>query len=219
MELLSASIGLCYLKKYRESWSRYFVFFLCFTFLFELMGFLTTQISDDFLSFLMGTNFEKNHWLYNPFIIFNFLFYFLFFTAKLESTKIKSAFKYLAVFYLGTSVLNLIISDFFFSKISSYSFIVGSIFLLISVLYYFFEVLQSDNILIFKSSFAFYVAVGALVFHLCVSPLVIYSIYLTEASNPVFVKINVYIFTIANIFMYTCYSIGFVVCSKENKSY
>ena len=217
-EFISALIGVYYLIKCRDFSSRYFVFFLCFTFMFESIGHLTTLRSNDFLSFLIGTKFEKNYWLYNPFLIFNFLFYTYYFRKYIKSSKVKSVLTLSLILYFITSILNLLLSDVYFVAYSAYSFILGSILILFVVLYYFFEVLKNDEILNFTKTLPFYVAIGALFFHLGVTPLFIYSKYYSSKS-PEFVQIYRIILTTANIFMYTCYTIGFIVCLKKNKSY
>lgn len=218
-EFLAALTGILSLKKCREKPTRYFVFFLCLIFAVELVGHYSLFLDHQAFAFLKETRFVKNHWLFNPYIIINFFFYTLFFVFYIRSKRIKKLIKSLLIFYLVSSIANIFIADILFSKLSTYSFVSGSILLLFTVLYYFYEIIQDDQILTFKTSFTFYVAIGALVFHLCVTPLFIYSIYFDEKHNPLFVKIYLTTLTLTNIFMYTCYIFGFIVCLKKNKSY
>ncbi len=218
-ELLAALLGIFYITKYRDLPSRYFVFFLCFTFVFEVVGYFPHLISENFLSFLKGTKFEKNYWLYNPYLIVNFLFYAYYFRYHIRSFKIKKVLGILLTLYLLSSLINLIFSDVYFVAFSAYTFIIGAMLILFVILIYFFEILKSDEILYFNKILPFYVAVGALVFHLGVTPLFIYSKYYSESKSPDFVQIYRIILTAANIFMYTCYTIGFIICLRKNKSY
>lgn len=218
-EFLAALTGIIYYAKYRDNFSRYFVFFLCFVFVVELIGHYTSLYKYNYLCFLEATVFRQNHWLYNPYLILNFVFYIYFFKYHIKSIKIQKLIKYTLVFYFLTTWGYLIFSDSFFEGISAYTFILGSFILLLVVFYYFYEVLQDDDILNFNRSLPFYVATGALVFHLCVCPLFIFSRYFKEIENPQFVKIYIITLTIANIFMYTCFIVGLRVCYKKNKSY
>ncbi len=218
-ELMAALFGVIYLIKCRDLSSRYFVAFLCFTFILELVGHFINLANDNFLSFIVGTKFENNYWLYNPFIIFNFIFYTYYFREHIRLLRVKKILLFFLLLYFLTSVINLVLSDVYFVSYSRYSFILGSILILFVVLFYFFEILKSDEILNFTKVLSFYVAIGALVFHLGVTPLFIYTKYYSSAKSPEFVQVYRIILTAANIFMYTCYTIGFIVCSRKNKSY
>ncbi len=222
IELLAAIVGVRFIQKYREDKvSRYFVWFLWFVVVIETFGLVPRLIKGlDSLSFLKNTFFaEDNYWLYNPYLIISFVFYIFFFSSQIRLKRNKIILKLLAILFFISSVVNLVFTEVFFEAISAYTFILGGVIIFIGIFLYFYEVFQSDNILYFNKLFPFYVAVGTLVFHLTVTPLLIYSKYYSESSNPEFVKIYTTILTIANIFLYTCYTIGFVVCSKKNKSY
>lgn len=218
-EFLAALTGTLTFKKCRDDFSRYFVYFLCSVFFIELIGHYTSYLESGYFKFLENTSFKKNYWLYNPYIIINFLFYFLFFSNHVRSKLVQTIFKYVGVFYVISSIINLFLIDYYYDGISAYSFIVGALLLLLSVFYYFYEVLQTDDVLNIRSSFPFYIAMGAMVFHLSVTPLFIYSRYFISIDNPFFVKIYLITLTLANIFMYTCYIIAFIVCLKKNRSY
>jgi len=223
MELIAVIVGFLYTSKCREdkvSW--YFVWFLVFIVVVETIGLLPRLIDNnlEWLSFLKGTFFEKdNYWLYNPYLILSFLFYILYFARNIKSKKSKNILKGLAFFFFFSSIINLLFTDVFFKAISAYVFIFGGVLISIGIFLYFYEVFQSDIILHFGRLFPFYVAAGTLVFHLSITPLLIYSKYYSASTNPEFVKIYTNIITIANFFMYTCFSVGFIICFRKNKSY
>ncbi|MCB0457446.1 MAG: hypothetical protein KDC91_06850, partial [Flavobacteriaceae bacterium] len=107
-----------------------------------------------------------------------------------------------------------------FFENSSFVIIVGT-FLIMGVLFqFFYEILKSDYILKLKTYLPMYIAVGVFVFNLATAPLSIFSDYYNITNgNELFVKLQVYIVLISNLFMYSCFTIGFLVCSKKKKSF
>ncbi len=219
-ELISAIAGSLYISKYREDKnSRYFVWFLWITFAVELFGTIPSLIYYfDLFPSLKGTFLESNDWLFNVFFIFNFCFYVYYFSLNYKTKKLKNFMIYLAVIYALGSVVNLLLTDVYFNSISSFTYTVGTILLFFGGILYLFEMLQSDNILVFYRTIPFYIAIGSMIFHLAVTPLFIYDKYYVLEKNPELVKVSRLIFNTAIIFLYSCYTIGFVVCNK-NKSY
>lgn len=220
-ELLAALAGSYYLNKRFDEINFKLVIFLWFTLFVEVVfGWLPTLICGfDAFSFLRFTILEQNSWVYNISIIIKFVFYIYYFRFFIGRNVLKQILNYCVVFFILTSITNLLVSEVFFKMISSYTYILGALFLMVSVMFYFIEVLRSDEILNFKKTLPFYIAIGALVFHLSATPLFIYSKYYSNSKSPGFVEIYQIILMVANIFMYTCYSIGFIVCSRKNKSY
>ncbi|MCW8981918.1 MAG: hypothetical protein OQJ83_11085, partial [Altibacter sp.] len=84
------------------------------------------------------------------------------------------------------------------------------------VLFYF-ELLRSDMLLQLKHFLPLYISAGVLVFNLCVTPIDIFSEYFK--NNTFLVELKVYVYLYANIFMYSSFIIGFIVCSKKKRSY
>lgn len=217
---MASITGSFYINKYREDYiSRYFVCFLWITFFTELFATIPALIYyGDFFPSLKGTFLEENNWLFNIFFILNFSFYVYYFSLNYKIKKARFFMKILIILYVIGSIINLIFSDIYFVAISSFTYIIGTVLLVISGILYLYEILQSDKILIFYKTIPFYIAVGAIIFHVVVTPLFIYSTYYSKES-PDFVNIRKIILNSAIIFMYTCYTVGFVVCSKKNKSY
>ena len=172
IELFSAFLGRNYVTKYREDKAtRYFVYFLFFTFFVEVVGFLPRGVYYlDSLPFLKDTFLRKNYWLYNVYNIISYLVYIWYFREQVKSTLFKKCLYVISVFYFFSSLLNLFVSDVYFDSYASYTFIVGTVFVFISVAFYYYEILQSDRILDFHRSISFYISIGALVFHLVVTP-------------------------------------------------
>ncbi|WP_438711740.1 hypothetical protein ACSTS3_03960 [Aquimarina muelleri] len=224
-ELIASISGSLYIAKYREDkTSRYFVCFLWFIFFTELFGTIPSLAYhadyEGLFSCVKGTFLEKSQlWLYNIQIIFSFAFYVYYFGLNYKTPRFRFNMNVLVLIYVLGAIINLIFSDVYFVRISSFSYTIGTILLFISGILYLYETLQSDEILSFYKIIPFYIAIGAIIFHLCVTPLFIYSKYYKSAKSPEFVQVYQIILTVANIFMYTCYTIGFIVCSRKNRSY
>lgn len=168
------------------------------------------------LPFLKGTVFERNYWWYNSYAIIKYGVFFIFFIRQLQSAQLRKFLLYLTVFYIITTVLNLIFSGIFFVAYSAYDAIVGTILLILLIFIYYFEVLNSDRILHFYKNIQFYISVGVLFWHLVVTPLFIYSHYFTMQS-PSFVALHTAVLMLANIFLYGIIITGFLVCSRRNQ--
>ncbi|EZH72185.1 hypothetical protein ATO12_24950 [Aquimarina atlantica] len=221
-EIAAAIVGTIYITKYREDhFFRYFVYFLWFSaFVDTVFGWLPTLIHyTEQFSFLKGTIFSNNQWSYNVFDLINFSFYLLFFIHFIDSYKVKKTGVYILIGYITTSLLNLVFSGKFFEAPMIYNLISGTLLLILFIIIYYYRILQSERILDFYKMMPFYVSVGALVFHIIVNPVFIYGEYYNNDKSPEFVQVYRIILTAANIFMYTCYIIGFIVCSRRNKSY
>ncbi len=221
-EILAASAGTIYITKYRDkSYIRYFVIFLWLTVFIEIVfGWLPSCIHFfDSFSGLKNTMFANNNWAYSIYDVISYSFYSFFFWSLIENVRFKAISKFVIVSYIIVAILNLAFNEFSFDTNSYPNVIIGTLILLLVIFYYYYQLLQSDLILNFYKSFPFYVSVGLLTFHLILNPIAIYQSYYNSNSNPDFVEVYRYILTATNIFMYTCFTIGFLVCLKKNKSY
>ena len=84
---------------------------------------------------------------------------------------------------------------------------------------FFLQLLKSDFILNLKRFLPIYVAIPVMIFYLCVTPVSLFSEYFkTSTGNSLFVDLHVHILLYSNIFMYLFFILGFIICSKTNKS-
>ena len=113
-------------------------------------------------------------------------------------------------------MLNLILSDVFFKEDSVFTAIAGTLLLLLVNVLFYFDLLKSNQILNLKKQLPIYISVGVLVFYLCVTPIDLFSQYFKRV-NELFVNVKAIIYIIANILMYTTFTIGFLVCAKNKK--
>ncbi len=221
-EFLAALVGIICIAKYRVTSlsTRYFVYYLCLSFVVDIFGNLPTLIFKfDKLSFLKDTFLYKNAWLYNSYTVISILFFIFYFRSNLTNKKFRNILSVSAILFFISSIFNFLLTDVFFSVHSSFLMMIGTFLILLSVFFYFFEMLRSEKILEFNKDLVFYVAVGSTVFHLCVTPLFIYSNYYSNSISSFFVEVRQVILYSAIIFMYTCFTFGLIICLRKNKSY
>lgn len=195
-----------------------FVWFLWSVFIVDLIGFyaaFTYFNNYRIFGFIKGTVFENNYWLFNSFKIISFSVYIFFFIKQLYSLSKKRILSITLVFFVLSAIINLIFSNAFFTSYITYTTIWGTFLLLICIGLYFFEILNSDRIIRFYRSLPFYIAIGALIWHLCVTPLFIYSNFF-QIQSPDFVHIYGITLGILNWIMYGSYIVGFFMCINKS---
>jgi hypothetical protein len=223
LELLAAIFGSIYLnrKKITQKPERLLVLFLWVTFLVELIGAyapLAYFSGYKYLGFVEGTVYSDNFWLYNILILITYVFYTWYFRWYLKNKRWRLILGLLILIFLITTVINLFTSDVYYTGFSQFSMFSGAIMLFLSVGLFYFELLRSDIMLYLTKFLPFYISVGALILHLCITPIDFFSKYFSAANN-VFVNLRVTILLYANIFMYVTFILGFIVCSRRIKSY
>ncbi|MCH7525785.1 MAG: hypothetical protein IIC74_12565, partial [Bacteroidetes bacterium] len=92
VEILAAITGLLMLKKYRHTSAKYFIYFLVYVAVLELIGAYPRYLSDyDFLSDIKavfkGTLFERNYWWYTIFWGLGSVMFYSFYFMKILNTK------------------------------------------------------------------------------------------------------------------------------------
>lgn len=194
-----------------------FVYNLWFILLIEMMGMYSAwNYFDDYKSFpgLRNSVFASNYWLYNSAKIIFLTIFFNVFISRITSFRLKKFLYGLTLFFILSCIVNYIFSDIFFKAFSSYTTISGSFILLFCIGSFYYEMLLSDKILFFYKNLPFYISIGAMLWHLSITPLFIYNRYLTN-TNPEFVNFHIDFLRYANIFMYSSFAIGFLICSSR----
>lgn len=194
--------------------------FLWITFFVELTGYYAgiahfTQYK--YFSFVKDTLFQNNYWLYNGYTLLSFSFFIYYFRSFLRSASWRLLLAGFLGFFIFSSILSFFITDTFFTSYSQFVSLVGTLLLSISIVLFYFELLRSDMLLQLKHFLPLYISAGVLVFNLCVTPIDIFSEYFK--NNTFLVELKVYVYLYANIFMYSSFIIGFIICSKKKRSY
>lgn len=222
-ELIAALAGTYYLKrKSASSITKFLVYYLWITLFVEIIGTyapLAYFTEYQYFSFVEDTPFDDNYWLYNIYLIFSFTFYLYYFRSFIATVKWRMFIRILSIIFVLTSILYLFRDGVYFEGWSKYTTLMGTLMLFVSIGLFYFELLRSDIILKLKRFLPIYISIGILIFHLCVTPIDLFSQYFNQ-DNSIFVKLRAGVLLGGNIFMYSLYTIGFLICSrKTNSSY
>lgn len=223
VEAMAALTGLFLLKKYKNTTTRYFIYFLLYISLCEFLARYTKFVHPDkFLHFLIGTVFEKNHWLATLYWKIGAIIFFAFFYNKvLESEIFKKILKKVSLFFLIISVMCILFNwDAYFYRFFPIISISGAVVIFLCTVFYFIETLNSNRILTFYKTINFYISAAIFIWWLIITPLVFYDVYFTyEIGNPnrdwsfLFLRWQIYMF--ANIVMYITFTLALIWCKPQ----
>lgn len=167
------------------------------------------------LGFIKGTLFERNYWWFNIYNILKMIILSYFFIRQFVSQRKKQLFGIITLILTFTFIADLLYSDTFFTQYPLYSAVVGALYLIILILLYHKDLIESYRILHFHKNIVFYISIAMLLWHTMVPPLFIYSKYFLRTS-PEFVAMHSMILQWANVFLYGIIILGFWVCQKNN---
>lgn len=167
---------------------------------------LLTEIS----AFIIGVLLRINTFpIFNTWNLVNHFFYLFFFLHLLQnSLKRKIVIFIIGIYAVFTAVVIAFYVDFL-TKFLSINSVIGSILIVISIMIYFSELLQSDEILNLKKSIYFWISLGVLLFNIGFIPVYIIAEFI------VFGGVFKIITFLLNLLMISCFVTGFIVSKKE----
>jgi len=202
-ELAAVIAGCVFYKKYFKSYIKYFTLLLIAVASLELVVWILRYQNIKF----------ENRYIYNIITTIQSLYYLTLY----RKVVINKIYRNLVSGFISIFVISIVVNFIFIQKLSfsggfhSYTYILGSIFLIVSISLFFVEILKSDKILYFKTYLMFWLSIGLFLFHTAILPLmVIINVLQTGVSH-----FNTIFFTL-NMMMYSCFTIGFVI-SREYK--
>ncbi len=204
IELLTAIIGTCYLYKYKHTFLKYFLIILWYTVVNEFTGYILAR----------ELGFRRNVIIYNVYHLVNFSFIFLLFRNYVTKKRYKYRIRLFSILYLISFFVNMFFENYF-EKIQTVPFFVASILIIVSIMYYYSEILNTNEVLYVKKKMVFWISVGYLLYLSGSFPIRIVRNYFTEALN---VEYIVEVGSFISIVMNICFIIGFI-WSEENKQY
>jgi len=221
MELIAALAGSYFILKNKNAPKRfrYFAWYLWFVFIADVFGlYAVWNYFDDYQTFpwLKDSPFATNDWYFNCLMVIKYVLYSLLFTVSLATSKIKKILKWAILIYLFIGILEILFIGDVFKEYIITNIFLGTLLLLASIAVYFQQLLLSDKILYFSKDLNFYIAIGIVVWNLCVIPIYIYDNYFTT-QNEDFILLFAAILRYCNIFMYSIFAVGFVVCSQSGE--
>lgn len=202
VELLAAITATIFYPKYKNSSIlKYFLFFLWYVAINELVG-LYIRLDQ-----------EINAILYNIYHVVNFSFFFILYRNYLNNQKNKKLVIILCVIYLVSFIINGFFENYLIEH-QRFPYIIGSFFLVITIILYFFEVLNSEKVLHAKKNLLIWISFGLLIYFVGNLPFRILRNYyeeLTDATVSFLVKFTV------TIVMNTCFILGFIWSDKKQQ--
>ena len=219
-EIVAAISGSIYLRQTKNEKIRIFVYYLWLTVIVETIGGYKSLLQNnyDYEWFINIKNsvFCQNSWLYN---IYTFLAVGLIgiFYSNLMSTQIyKVLIRGTFILYSLFSLIFFSFTDAFFVMSLPYDLILATVIICFYVVLYFLELMKSDFILKFYTLASFYISVGLMLWHICVTPLFIFDNYFIPI-NTNFYEFRTLLLAYINIFTYSCFAFGFWYSLKMSK--
>lgn len=155
---------------------------------------------------------ESNLWIYNYYLVPQYVFYCYFFKQFLKPGLLRKIIWTVTVLYVLFSITNVL----FIQKamtVNYFTIIAASFIVVLLTTAYMRQLITDDNILQLKKQPLVWISVGALVFHVGVLPYFIYSNSLNNGNMELSLLLF-YIVLVLNILMYTMYAIAFL-CTKK----
>ena len=218
VEVTAAFTGLLFYKKYKYTNAKSFIYFLVYL---SIGDFINTYVyyirNEGLFNFLEGTVFERNHWWSTSFWKVGAIMFFAFYYYKILKTKpFRAIIKFSGYAFFGFSVVYIFLNwDDFFIRFFPIISILGAVVIFLCTVFYFIEILRSDNLLNFYRSLNFYISVAIFIWWLIITPLVFYDIY-SSAGDWNFIFLRWQIYLLANIFMYSTFTFALIFCKPEN---
>ncbi|MBJ7879963.1 hypothetical protein [Gelidibacter salicanalis] len=218
VEVLGAATGIICFNKYKKTGVKYFILFLIYATIVDYFGSYPVFLKRlNRFELIENSIFEKNYLYFTVFWGIGSALFYTFFYRKILNNKGRKRFlRYAAILFLIGAGCHI-----FFNLHSSSSeyriiiFVFGSLLILLSVCFYFIEILESDKVLTFYKSIYFWISSVILIWFLITTPLLFYEIYFSTADwNFVFLKWQIYL--AANMFMYLSFTFALLWCKPEN---
>lgn len=203
LQVMTAIIGTFYYYKYNNSSLKYFLILLWYTVFNDYFAVLYLRYVDD----------SSNVVLYNVYQIIRFCITFLIYRMAIESRRSKEIITAFILLYLSSVVVNscyeIFLQDYFVI-----TFIIGAIFIVISISLYFSEILNSNKIIYINKLLLFWISVALLVYFVPSIPFyVVRKYYINSPTIPYIYFLNYFLVFVINLIFIA----GFIWSEKEQK--
>lgn len=221
--ILAAAIGVFYFKKFKNSDSRIFIYYLVYVAFVDFIGsyptyFVEYDIFNVLKEKLSTTPFKRNYWWFTTFWNVGSALFMSYYYQKIIKSKISiKIIRYLGfVFFISSCIYILYDLDAFFNSQLKFINIFGAIVILNCIALYFVEVLNSDKILVFYKSLNSIISAVLLIWWLIITPLLFYEVYFSTADSG-YLLLRKYVYLFSNIFMYSTFIFAIIYCKPEHK--
>jgi len=202
-EFSACVVSLLNLKSNNQQRLKGFSYFLMFVFLGELLGLFIAQ------------NFQNNVFYYNVFISIQFVYYLMLIKQNIYSLKAKKGLIATVIFYGTFTIINGLFIQNIYKELGSYNFTLGCFLIVIWMVYFFYELLQSDSIENYLAYPFFWIGLGLFIFYVGSIPYMSVYNYLSVNYKKIF-KAYFIIIEFLNYLMYSFFIIG-MLCNNKKK--
>lgn len=218
---ISAVVGIFCFKKYRYSTAKYFIYFLIGAVFIDVFGKYPEYLRDiEFFNpiylKIKGTIFIDNYWWYTLFwAVGTALFFSFYYEKALVSQRFRSVLRISRLLMLFVLIANIVYN--WKAVVMDYALLVevtSFIIVMLSALFYFIEILDTNQILQFHKNLNFYIASIIFIWWLITTPLIFYDNYFSDSDWP-FVLLRYEVLMYANIFMYFGFAVALLYCKPE----
>tara|TARA_R110002049_G_scaffold2956_2_gene23806 strand:+ start:141 stop:836 length:696 start_codon:yes stop_codon:yes gene_type:complete len=199
--------------KYYNTPLKYFPVIVIYTLLNEILGLLIGKYTDTFS--LSVTNFYSNYniVLYNIFNIIYFLYFYTLFRKYIKNILYKKLIYYGILIFTVTSIVNMFIQNIFRESLL-FTFVFGSIMLILIVLTYLNQIDWHENKLDPTNNILFWIGWGLLVFYSGYIPIKLSNHFrvISDIDNYIWVR-RLHLALIG--VMYICFIVGFLKMKRK----
>ena len=214
----TAFIGVLNYRKFKTTpVSRFIVFLVFVSFIEIIANYPSYLISLNKYYLLDGTLIKQNYWWYTIAWTIGSALFFSYYLNKVVETKFIKNILQSLFWIMVMTVFVVLIFDYkqVFSSFPVIIEIVSFLVVVFSVIFYFIEVLLSDNILNFYKSIHFYICTAILFWWLVTTPLVFYEVY-NSTSDWDYIILKWQIRLFSNVVMYLTFSMALIWCKPQN---
>lgn len=202
-QIITAIFATVYYSKYRNSFLKYFLFLVWYT-----------VLNDFFALYYYSRSInENNAVLYNAYQIISFSYFFILFQKTVVAHQNKKIIACFTWCYIIVIFINLFYQNFIYDYLVI-PYLVGGSFILISIILYFIEILNSDKIIFINKLMLFWISVALLFLYTGNIPLMVARNYYSESPTiPYILNVNYFLNFIVNLL----YISGFIWSGKDQK--
>ena len=223
VEVMAALTGVILFGKYKNTFIKYFIFFLVYLTFCDTISNYTKYVKEgEILYFLIGTLIEKNYWLSTIYWKIGAILFFAFYYNKILKTKyFKEIIKYASLIFFIFSITHILLNlEAFFVSFFPIISILGAVIVFLCTVFYFIEILQNEEVLTFYKSLNFYISVAIFIWWLIITPIVFYDNYTSYEVGVYerdwdYINLRRLIYLFSNIFMYSTFTFALIYCKPE----
>lgn len=175
--------------------------------------FLFIVVAGEIIGFFLAKLYKTNIAFYNIFTTIQITYYLLLIYNSIDSVKGKKVLAFSLIFFILASVINYFFIQDISNELVSYTFTIGCLLITIGAAYFFYELLQSNNIENYATYPLFWIILGLFIFYVCNIPYMSVYNYLSRNYKMIF-SAYFRIIEFLTYIMYSFFIIG-ILCSRR----